>query len=224
MKRHQKGRCKGIQPSICERLKEEEVYPKNPQVSAIANAIINNGITVTPESRKRKLSTPLDVIPTKKMAPAVKKKRKRKLELHSDVVPAKRMLFPPSPSKTPSPPPWKNIKFLPPTVEGLANRFNDLFLKYWNEKQYQYHNELVYLVDELLKQDGITQDTYKKVNGLLSCFNDMISLSRGGDGIDDDDDDDDDDNDDDEEKEEEEEEEQQQDNDEKVKSVIRWSI
>ena len=66
------------------------------------------------------------------------------------------------------------IEFLPPTVNGLAARFNEHFPLFWNDKKYQYRNELVSILDNLLRQDGITRDTYNKANGLLS-----LSIGHG---------------------------------------------
>ncbi len=67
-----------------------------------------------------------------------------------------------------------NIEFLPSTVNGLAARFNEHFPLFWNDKKYQYRNELVSILDDLLRQDGITHDTYRKINGLLS-----LSIGHG---------------------------------------------
>ena len=64
--------------------------------------------------------------------------------------------------------PSNNIRFLPETINGLANRFNELFPKYWVSKEPNAHNELVSLLDELLHQHGITHEIYKKMNDLLS--------------------------------------------------------
>ena len=43
-----------------------------------------------------------------------------------------------------------------------------MLCKYWKDKLHEHHKELVYLLDELLNQDGITRDTYQEVNNLLS--------------------------------------------------------
>ena len=64
--------------------------------------------------------------------------------------------------------PSNNIRFLPETINGLANRFNELFPKYWVSKEPNARNELVSLLDELLHQHGITHEIYKKMNDLLS--------------------------------------------------------
>ena len=64
--------------------------------------------------------------------------------------------------------PSSNVRFLPETINGLANRFNELFPKYWANKEPNAHNELVSLLDELLHQHGITHEIYKKMNDLLS--------------------------------------------------------
>ena len=65
-------------------------------------------------------------------------------------------------------PPPDNVKFLPETIEGLGKRFNKLFCEFWREKQYKQRNELVFLLDEMLRQGDITRDIYKRVNSLLA--------------------------------------------------------
>ena len=93
------------------------------------------------------------------LAPTVTKKRR----LETSIAPARSEydgLYDPKPSS--------NIRFLPETINGLADRFNELFPKYWASKELNAHNELVSLLDELLHQHGITHEIYKKMNDLLS--------------------------------------------------------
>ena len=59
----------------------------------------------------------------------------------------------------------------------MAKRFNELFPKFWANKEVNAHNELVSLLDELLHQHGITREIYKKMNDLLSA-----SIGHGIDG------------------------------------------
>ena len=42
-----------------------------------------------------------------------------------------------------------NVKFLPATVEGLAERFNQLSKEYKQHGKHEHRNELVFLLDEL---------------------------------------------------------------------------
>ena len=65
-------------------------------------------------------------------------------------------------------PPPDKVKFLPRTIDGLRKQFNKLFCEFWREKKYKHRNELVFLLDELLRKSGITLDTYKQVNNLLA--------------------------------------------------------
>ena len=57
-----------------------------------------------------------------------------------------------------------NVKFLPKTVKELKERFNKLLREYDLESKYEHRNELVFLLDELLRQEGIDRDEYKKLN------------------------------------------------------------
>ena len=58
------------------------------------------------------------------------------------------------------------MKFLPATVDGLVERFRELFREFKKGK-HKHRNELVFLLDELLRQEGIDRDQYKQLNTVL---------------------------------------------------------
>ena len=60
------------------------------------------------------------------------------------------------------------IKFLPATVAELSKRFNELFIEFIRQKKHEHRNELVFLLDELLRQEAIDRDEYNTLNGLLA--------------------------------------------------------
>ena len=88
------------------------------------------------------------------LAPTAAKKRKLQRSVVSNSYDA---MYDDQPSSS-------NIHFLPETINGLAKRFNELFPKYWANKDVNAHNELVSLLDELLHQHGITREIYKKTS------------------------------------------------------------
>ena len=50
----------------------------------------------------------------------------------------------------------------------VANRFNLPFKEYRWQAKHEHRNELVFLLDELLRQDGITRDEYSQLNNMLA--------------------------------------------------------
>ena len=58
-----------------------------------------------------------------------------------------------------------NVKCLPATVDGLTDRFNQLFTQHG---KHEHRNELVFLLDEVLRQDGINRDEYAQLNNMLA--------------------------------------------------------
>ena len=60
------------------------------------------------------------------------------------------------------------IQFLPATVEELSVRFNKLFCEFIRQKKHEHSNELVFLLDELLRQEAIDRDVYTQLNALLA--------------------------------------------------------
>ena len=87
------------------------------------------------------------------------------------------------------------VKLLPTTVDGLLKRFNRLY-KEFTRGRHEHQNELVALLDELLRQNGISREEYTLQNNVITK-----SLDAAADDDDDadtmhaDDDDDDDDDD-----------------------------
>ena len=58
----------------------------------------------------------------------------------------------------------QNVKFLQATVDGLADRFNQLFKEFTRQGKHEHRNELVFLLGELLPQDGINRYEYARLN------------------------------------------------------------
>ena len=50
-----------------------------------------------------------------------------------------------------------NVKFLPATVDGLGDRFNQQFTEFMWQGKHEHRNELVFLLNELLRQNGKTK-------------------------------------------------------------------
>ena len=61
-----------------------------------------------------------------------------------------------------------NVKFLPVTVDGLADRFSQLFKEFMRQGKHEQRNELVFLLDVLLRQDGINRYEYTRLNNMLA--------------------------------------------------------
>ena len=61
-----------------------------------------------------------------------------------------------------------NVKFLPTTTEGLHKQFNKLFCEFIRKKKRENRNELVFLLEELLRQEAISQETYTQLNDKLA--------------------------------------------------------
>ena len=49
-------------------------------------------------------------------------------------------------------------KFLPATVEGLRERFHEFYTEFTRQGKHEHRNELVFLLDELLWQQGIDRE------------------------------------------------------------------
>ena len=60
------------------------------------------------------------------------------------------------------------MKFLPATVDGLADRFNQRFKECRRQGKHEHRNELVFLLDELLREDDINQAEYAQLNKMLA--------------------------------------------------------
>ena len=62
------------------------------------------------------------------------------------------------------------VKILPSTLEGLTERFNELLREYNLDKKYEHRNELVFLLDEMLRQNGISREDYEKLNNKIDAI------------------------------------------------------
>ena len=72
------------------------------------------------------------------------------------------------------------VNVLPSTLEGLSKRFNELLREYNLDGKYEHRNELVFLLDEMLRQEGINREEYEKL------YNEIVSIaSREGNQIED---------------------------------------
>ena len=59
------------------------------------------------------------------------------------------------------------VKFLPATIEGLCERFRTLWTAFTGQGKHEHRNEIVFLLDELLRQEAITREDYRKLNNIL---------------------------------------------------------
>ena len=58
----------------------------------------------------------------------------------------------------------QSVKFLLTSRVGLENRFKKLFHEFTNEKKLENRTELVFLLDEMLRQKYITPEEYESFN------------------------------------------------------------
>ena len=62
----------------------------------------------------------------------------------------------------------QSVKFLLTNRVGLENRFKKLFHEFTNEKKLENRTELVFLLDEMLRQKYITPEEYESFNNELT--------------------------------------------------------
>ena len=60
------------------------------------------------------------------------------------------------------------VRFLPTTRQDLQKRFSELFGEFTRNKKYETGNELVFLLDEMLRRERITLSEYEKLNNILA--------------------------------------------------------
>ena len=60
------------------------------------------------------------------------------------------------------------VKFLPATIEGLCKRLHTLWTEFTRQGKHEHRNEIVFVFDELLRQETITRDDYTKLNNILA--------------------------------------------------------
>ena len=62
------------------------------------------------------------------------------------------------------------IKLLPATVDGLGKRLHQLWKEHAREEKHEHWNEIVSIIDELLRQYDITRVEYKQLNAILAKY------------------------------------------------------
>ena len=60
------------------------------------------------------------------------------------------------------------VKHFPATVNGLVERFRELFIEFIRKGKHKHRNEPVFLLDELLQQERIDRDQYKQLKTMLA--------------------------------------------------------
>ena len=60
------------------------------------------------------------------------------------------------------------VKFLPSTIEGFCERFRTIWSEFTRQGKHEHRNEIVVILDELLRQEAITRDDYCKLNNILA--------------------------------------------------------
>ena len=61
---------------------------------------------------------------------------------------------------------------LPGTIEGVRDRFNQLYVEFMRHNNHKHTNELMFLLDEMLRQGAITPTEYTQLNtGLTEAAN-----------------------------------------------------
>ena len=57
---------------------------------------------------------------------------------------------------------------LPDTIEGVRDRFNKLYVEFMRHNKHEHTNDLVFLLDEMLRQGAITPTEYAQLNTNLT--------------------------------------------------------
>ena len=73
----------------------------------------------------------------------------------------------------------QDVKFLPTNRIGLEKRFKKLFHEFTKEQKLENRSELVFLLDEMLRQGYVTQEEYESFNNVIA-----ESLSNKDDKVD----------------------------------------
>ena len=60
------------------------------------------------------------------------------------------------------------VKFLPKSIKGLQKRFNTRFVEFTRHGKHEHRNELVALLDEMLRRKVIERDEYTRLNNLIA--------------------------------------------------------
>ena len=64
---------------------------------------------------------------------------------------------------------------LPDTVEGIRDRFNELYVEFVRKKKHENRNELEFLLDELLRQGALDPTEYTQLNTRLTEAEDLTT-------------------------------------------------
>ena len=57
----------------------------------------------------------------------------------------------------------------------MTDRFSKLFKEFMRQGKHKHRNELDFLLDELLRQDGINRDEYTRLNNMLESETEIES-------------------------------------------------
>ena len=57
---------------------------------------------------------------------------------------------------------------LPDTIEGVRDRFNQLYVEFMRHNNHKHTNQLVFLLEEMLRQGAITPTEYAQLNTSLT--------------------------------------------------------
>ena len=191
-----KRRCKGRKEQIKDVSKfnytqqsmEPAKHLANPKIEALVDAIINDGLQNVsdgePAAKRVKYSkrspevskmTPPSALTLSEIIrsppnPSIIKDTDDddQNDVDGDIYPDKDELF--------------KVKFLPSTKDDLFKRFNQLFIEFWREQKHQNRNELMAILDELLRQKYIQQETYTKVSDLIAPFHCTREIDQGNNG------------------------------------------
>ena len=135
---------------------DRETGPRNPKIQALVNEIVNDSVSHTePAAEVQKMPS---------MEPAI------------------RTIAPPAVDLLPSTPRTKGdiiwysdndkpnikVKYLPATVDGLLKRFSKLYKEFTQGRHEHHRNELVALLDELLRHNGISREEYTRRNNVIA--------------------------------------------------------
>ena len=64
---------------------------------------------------------------------------------------------------------------LPDTIEGIQDRFNELYVEFLRKEKHENQNELQFLLDEMLRQGAIDPTEYTQLNTRLTEAEDLMT-------------------------------------------------
>ena len=134
---------------------DRETGPRNPKIQALVNEIVNDSVShMEPAAEVQKMPS---------MEPAIR-----------TIAPPAVDLLPPTPRTkgdiicySDNDGPNIKVKYLPATVGGLLKRFNKIY-EMFTQGRHEHRNELVALLDELLRQNGISREEYTRRNNVIA--------------------------------------------------------